>query len=255
MKCKKCERNTNVSFSDQSICFACFSGKSLKIYSSISKFLEKRNWTNYFQGYLVSPSYSNEIKFSNKDGLKMPYVVDNGAFTDYKKGILEDPLIILERTLSLCDKVIESSQEVRFMILPDYIGNWQKTYVNLKNLESISYFGYDHKTALPIQEGFVISQIEELIERHKPSILFIGGKDMKFKRFAVKELSKLKINCHVGRVHKVSDLCYFANQDNVESVDTSAFCRPFNNEKLLGYRLEAFHAWLFGYQKTLELLY
>jgi len=250
--CPNCERKTNVFYGVKSICFSCYRGKELKIYSAFSTYIEKRGWTDYFQGYVISPTYCNKIKLSNRSGIKKKYMVDNGAYSDYQNQVKINGYSILERTLKLCDRVVENNQEVRFMVLPDYLGDWKSTYEFLKEMEPITYFGYDFNVALPIQEGFQLSEIQELIEIHKPSILFIGGKTIKFKKEAVKKLSIIDLKFHVGRIHRVPDLCYFAKQFNVESVDTSSYAIPVRDWKSKGYKLEAFNAWLYGNQKTLE---
>ena len=248
MICPKCEKKTFIFCGSEKICPPCFDGRSLKIYGAASDLLIKRGWVDHITGWVVAPSYSS---FVNKLGDNiMPYMVDNGAWTDHLKGIERKPDELLERTLKLCKRVIDSGASVRFMVLPDVVGSWNKTKDNLNVIEKPLGF----PLALPIQDGFTVQEVVALVQRFQPTFLFIGGSSYRFKLYAIKELSFLNIPIHVGKVHKLEHLCKMALIESVVSVDTSTFSRPQSKQRIerLGYRLDAYDAWTKGHQRTLN---
>jgi hypothetical protein len=250
MNCSKCEKPTLLNCSSGSvvICFACHSGRSLKLYAAASDLVLKRGWGHHITGWVVAPSYASWVNKLTEHTL--PYMVDNGAWTDHLKGVEKTPLELLERTLKLCQRVVDSGAAVRFMVLPDVVGSWVKTR---QALEGINLHKCLFKLALPIQDGFKVEEVKALVEKFKPSYLFIGGSGYSFKKHAIKSLSSLGLPFHVGRVHKLEHLCELSLIEAVESVDTSTFSRPQSKQRIerLGYRLEAFEAWTNGVQRRL----
>jgi len=248
--CSKCEKVAilNCSNGEAVICFSCFSGRSMKLYAAASDLVIKRGWGHHITGWVIAPSYAS---WANKltDHI-MPYVVDNGAWTDHLKGVEKTPVELLERTLKLCQRVVDSGAGVRFMVLPDVVGSWVKTR---QGLEGINLPKSAFKLALPIQDGFMIEEVESLIEKFKPSYLFIGGSGYSFKKHAIESLDFLGLPFHVGRVHSLEHLCELSLIESVESVDTSTFSRPQSKQRIerLGHRLNAFEAWTTGVQRRL----
>jgi len=250
MICSKCEKEVIVNCSSGSgvICFPCYSGRSLKLYAAASDLIIRRGWGHHVTGWVLAPSYAS---WANKltDHI-MPYMVDNGAWTDHLKGVERKPEELLDRTLKLCERVLESGASVRFMVLPDVVGSWHKTKLSLQSIDKPEGF----KLALPIQDGFKVEDVKLMVEKFDPSYLFIGGSGYSFKKHAIENLKFLNIPFHVGRVHKLEHLCELSLIQEVESVDTSTFSRPQRKQRVerLGYRLEAFEAWTVGFQKQLE---
>jgi len=250
--CSKCEKPMMMQTvkGGKDICMVCFSGKSLKMHYAASNLPHERGWDGHFSGYVIAPSYATWV--NRLIDRPMPYMVDNGAWRDAWQGEEVSTDEMLQRTLELCERVIESGSTVRFMVLPDTVGSWSKTMKRLNELNDLAYKNYN--LALPIQDGFQIDEVKMLIERFNPKFLFIGGSGLPFKRMAVEELNHLGIPFHVGKIHKLEDLCHFSKIPLVESVDSSAFSRPQSEVILrnLGYRLEAYEAWLNGSQRTLK---
>lgn len=250
MICSKCEKAVSVDCSSSGaavVCFPCYSGRSLKLYAAASDLVLKRGWGHHVTGWVIAPSYAS---WANKltDHI-MPYMVDNGAWTDHLKGVEKPPAELLQRTLKLCERVVESGASVRFMVLPDVVGSWHKTKSGLESIEKPKGF----KLALPIQDGFKVEDVELLVERFDPSYLFIGGSGYSFKKQAIESLTSLGLPFHVGRVHTLEHLCELSLIADVVSVDTSTFSRPQSKLRIdrLGYRLEAFQAWTVGVQRQL----
>lgn len=247
LKCPKCERYSSMSLGDEKICFKCYKGLNLNIHIAASDLPIKRGWIHHFQGWVLAPSYASWV--NKLDNNRMPYMVDNGAWSDFLKGKKRSGIELRERVLKLCGRVVKSGNEVKFLVLPDRVESWDETYDILKKLEPI----HEYKTALPIQNGFDIDEVKELIEIHDPNLLFIGGSDFNFKMKAVNQLKILGLDFHIGKVHKLDDLIRFANVREVVSVDTSTYSRPQSKDTIerLGFRLECFDSWLNGSQRRL----
>jgi hypothetical protein len=249
MICPKCEKNTAIVCGSKKICPPCFEGRSLKLYAAASDLVIKREWVHHVTGWVIAPSYASWV---NKLGENiMPYMVDNGAWTDHLKGVEKTPEQLLERTLKLCKRVVDSGASVRFMVLPDVVGSWQKTRDSLNTIAKPKGF----KLALPIQDGFTVEDVVAFVEKFDPSYLFVGGSGYSFKRLAIEKLSFLKIPIHVGKIHRLEHLCEMALNEAVVSVDTSTFSRPQSKQRIarLGYRLEAYESWTNGTQRRFEI--
>jgi len=246
-KCSKCHRHSLMSFGIEKICFKCYKGLNLNIHIAASDLPIKRGWINHFQGWVLAPSYASWV--NKLDEHKMPYMVDNGAWSDFLNGKKRTGVELRDRVLKLCDRVVKSGNLVKFLVLPDRVESWSETYDILKKLEPID----EYNVALPIQNGFDIEQVEELIKIHNPKLLFIGGSDFDFKINAVNKLKPIGLEFHIGKVHKLNDLIAFAKIKEVISIDTSTYSRPQSKQRIesLGIRLECFDSWLNGSQRRL----
>ena len=246
MMCDECSNQINGSIYGGS-CIECHTGIQLNLMAAASDLLVKRGWLKHFNGWVVAPSYSSWIKRVQE--YPMPFMVDNGAWSDYLNGVTVKPQLLLDRTLQLCEKVVKYNGHVKFMVLPDKVQDWQATYQNVMCLES-QINDIHFPKALAIQDGFKIKDIENILEKIKIDWFFIGGSDFQFKKYAVNLLSVYGIKMHVGKVHRVEEMCYFSNIEIVKSIDTSTYSRPQSKARIerLGIRLDIFSAYKKGKQ-------
>lgn len=220
----------------------------LEIFGAASALIEKRGWLPHFAGFVVAPTYPSQIaQVSHND---RPFIVDNGAWSDYTNRIKTDAPTMQKRTLHLIERVEESGSSVRFAVLPDRVGSWRETVGLLDSIEPIKA---GVSWALPIQDNYKIREIRRLIDEWSPSHLFIGGSDYSFKRAAVRELRFFDIPIHVGRISSFNALVWCANA-SVESVDSSAWSRPARPIQVArkGRILRTFQAMIDGRQDKLR---
>lgn len=245
MKCRNCQIELKNNFGGN--CSDCWFNTKLDLMVASSDLPIKRGWEDYINGWVIAPSYASWTSKVMK--WPAPFMVDNGAWTDHLNNVEKTPIELIDRTLKLANKVIENGGQVKFIVLPDKVGCWKTTYSHI--IQSIKEINnIDFPLALAIQDGFTEQDIDHILDQIEISWFFIGGSSFKFKKDAVRSLKKYGIPIHVGKVHRVEQMCYFVNEELVLSIDTSTYSRPQSKERIknLNTRLELFHAYKKGKQ-------
>lgn len=244
-ECEICSTNTQSIYGNK--CKDCFFETKCDLMMAASDLPIKRGWEKYVKGWVVAPSYSSWITKVMK--WPHPFMVDNGAWSDHLNGVNKTPLELLQRTVKLSNKVIENGGEVKFMVLPDKVGCWKTTFQHLLEISN-EIKDLEFPLAIAIQDGFKVKDIEKLFSILPIKWFFIGGSSFRFKKEAVKKLEKYDIPIHVGKVHRINEMCYFVNQKKVLSIDTSTYSRPQSKARIekLNIRLQLFHSYKAGKQ-------
>ncbi len=192
----------------------------MDIFAASSPLLVKRGFESYVDGYVWSPAYGwSPEKYHT---IKRPFFVDNGAWTAFTHGTSPSASDLLSNTIRARDRVRSGGFDIRFSVMPDRVGDWDETKAMLK-----TFVPDGEPWALPIQDGYTLSDVESLIAATEPSHLFIGGSGWDFKRAAVIDLVHLDVPIHVGRIADLERWTILQSY-GVQSVDTSSFSRWTN---------------------------
>ena len=149
---------------------------------------------------------------------KMHFILDNGMFSYFHRGVAFDDKLFVKRL----DTLFKDNITPEFVVLPDVIGNWEET-----KKSSISWLHrllerYDDRFdyGIVLQEGCTTDDLEDIFQNY-PEIkwIFIGGKS-KFNGFgkpmekgpewkftfgekAIPVARKYGRKVHVGRVSSI----------------------------------------------------
>ena len=168
------------------------------------------------------------------DPWPLPFALDNGAYTYYKKGIPFDKTkfaLMLSRVRTWKNYYLRDYKPL-FLVVPDVVGEAQLTINNWQSLAPI--LGKEFKLALAIQDGMDERVIEKL--DIKPHAIFIGGTlKWKLEQIESKKWNMVSGWLHAGRIYS-RDHLELCKDCGVDSIDSTAFFRegsnPVNNKTL-----------------------
>lgn len=239
----------------------------MRIHIAASDIAHKEGWDQHFSGWVVSPAYAWWSKRCGEIESTWPVIVDNGAWSDHSQDKMASWDEILTRTLGTANLIPES--RIKFMCLPDKVGDWFETNRMLESTFLNGHFVIGEGTpfertpsfpfAIVIQDGFDEAQVDRFLRMARgingvEPWIFIGGSSFDFKKAAI-TICQAYWPCnqiHVGKIHKLEELVYCLNA-GVDSVDTSTFSRPPTKtyRRTLTDRLLQWEAYLNGDQTVL----
>lgn len=188
--------------------------------------------------YVPDPMELKRIQYCNEHNIGLLYVpklnriprsedfiVDNGAFEAWNKGIFWDD----ERFLKYCKRLETEKHTPYFVVLPDIVAG------GVGSLDQSAKYYHElprnWKKYLAVQDGMTHQDVIGFLCHHECAGVFVGGSvDWKYKTMAgwVKFAHERDMLCHVGRIgtKRAYDIC---NQAGVDSVDGS---NPVRHQRL-----------------------
>jgi hypothetical protein len=188
--------------------------------------------------FVPDPMELKRIRFCNEHDIGLLYVpklnriprsklfiVDNGAYEAWNKGVFWDD----EKFLKYCERLNKEGHIPYFVVLPDVVAG------GVNSLEqSAKYFHtipQKWQKYLAVQDGMTHQDVIGFLCYHDCAGVFVGGtKEWKYRTLSgwVKFAHERGLLCHVGRVgtKRAYDVC---EQAGVDSVDGST---PVRHQKL-----------------------
>jgi hypothetical protein len=181
--------------------------------------------------------------FNNVTANKMPWFLDNGAFSDYKQGKVFNSTKFYNRLLEVELKVRRGVlDEPDFVVVPDVVG---EGLLSMKrSIDWIEFlneaFPY-HKYYLAVQDGMSFTHIENVIKARLFDGVFIGGtKPWKYKNGnrLVQLSHKYGLPVHCGGIGTRKNILW-AKSIGIDSVDSGvAMIHPRHLKDVLNIESE-----------------
>jgi hypothetical protein len=166
-------------------------------------------------GWVISPATNF---FEPRSWL--PYVVDNGKYSDWKAGKMWDET----RFLGLLDRCKLSRYKPMWIVVPDEVGKVHETE-SLWHLYESRLRRYEWSLAYVVQDGCDPRRVPKAAD-----IVFVGGTTNWKWRNAARFAAEFP-RVHVGRVNSHDKLEY-CERLGVESVDGSGFFREGEGKRV-----------------------
>lgn len=164
-------------------------------------------------GWLISPGEFKEPR------RWLPYALDNGKYTTWSNNEEWDE----DKFFALLDRCKLSRFKPRWVLVPDEIGDWEKTLQLWRHYET-RLRQYKYPLAFAVQDGMTPTDIPKSAD-----LIFIGGTtNWKWRNAALFAASFPRV--HIGRVNWIDKLEYCERLE-VESVDGTGFFRGGEESK------------------------
>lgn len=178
-------------------------------------------------GWVTTPPSPPSKGWFNKHagrGDGRPVIIDNGAWGRFLRAENVPPMTVFSASASYAEELGGEGHEVRMMLLPDVVGDWEDT---IYNAWGCPLDDHDLTYGLVLQDGWTGDEVTQFLESHPQTRLFVGGSDFNFKRRCVDSLVREKIvdEVHVGRLSSLHHMLWAHRHPLVRSIDNSTFTR------------------------------
>lgn len=174
-------------------------------------------------GWLMGPRYWKNPR------PEVAFALDNDAYQSFSNGIPYD----FRAWANFLEKVKASGLEPLWALVPDVVGNREKTLEQWRMFHTVISNDYGWKTALAVQDGMTMDDVRECA----PDVVFVGG-TTEWKWRTAHEWCRDFPRVHIGRVrHRRLRYC---EQIGAESCDGTGWFR----ESVQGKPARQLEAWL-----------
>lgn len=167
----------------------------------------------------------------------LPWFLDNGAFTAYRRGEEFDEVAFLKSL----DRLVPTNPPL-FVVCPDIVaGGMGSLSFSIQWRKRISEAGYDWLPwYLAVQDGMDVMAVFRIMREKDFAGIFVGGTVPWKKETAsmwVSMAHSLGKKCHIGRVGTVADLRW-ARSIGADSVDSTSWAQNDTHHYVLLARKE-----------------